>query len=232
MNATDQLRAEHHFIITLLDLVETLSNASFIENASVRKCLQSVIPFLDAYVELFHNGKEEIILIPAMEEIGFSSESGPLALMLLDHHEGEKLLSRMHESLSGVLDGAPSSSVSLLKAVKDFAWFMRNHIEREDSAIFLMAELSLSENRLSRMAREFREFETMCFTEEELVMMRRLIDACRDICLDPSLAECGDLDHLMLRLAWVVECGGVDEGEESMEWWFPVSVPCEMEMRH
>ena len=70
MNATDQLRAEHEGILTMLQILERISEQMNSGKQADTAHLGKIVEFLQVFADKCHHGKEEDILFPALEKVG------------------------------------------------------------------------------------------------------------------------------------------------------------------
>ncbi len=134
MKITDALRGEHAVLYVLLeDVRETISDSDNID--VVKKSISTLDRALLSHAEIENN-----ILFPALDpHIG---QMGPLEMMRSEHQGIDELLeaSRSEQDVA-VLK-------SLAKQLVDLAY---GHFQKEEMALFAMAEQFLSEDELSAL---------------------------------------------------------------------------------
>jgi hemerythrin-like domain-containing protein len=92
MRATDLLMEEHLLIERALRMLVSLA-----ERGKPGLEIASVLSFLTEFADGHHHNKEEKILFPALEEAGFPSDDGPVAVMLHEHTLGRSLIASLRE---------------------------------------------------------------------------------------------------------------------------------------
>jgi hemerythrin-like domain-containing protein len=102
---------------------------------------RTIVTFLERYADALHHFKEERILFPALEELGFSRHAGPIAVMLAEHTEGRALVGALAEAC----DGAHVDESRFRTAARAFVSLLHGHIAKEDGILFPMANGGLSD---------------------------------------------------------------------------------------
>src|SRR5512137_183496 len=87
MDAIDLLMEEHQLILRALDALDAFT-ADVSRGGDDRAELARFVRFIREFADTRHHGKEEDILFKAMVAAGFSTESGPVAVMPMDHEAG------------------------------------------------------------------------------------------------------------------------------------------------
>jgi hemerythrin-like domain-containing protein len=116
--------------------------------------MQDFIGFLKEFADKCHHGKEEGLLFPALIGAGVPDLGGPIGAMLADHDQGRKLIRDMEESISPNVD-----RMKLAQAAGEYSHLLRNHIQKENMALFPMAEKVLSGTQLEKLYQGFEEHE-------------------------------------------------------------------------
>ena len=152
--AIADLMNEHEAILSALQILESMTTA--IENtASVdKKDIHDFIGFLKEFADKCHHGKEEGLLFPAMVGAGIPDKGGPIGALLAEHAQGRQFIRDMEESISTEVD-----RIKLLQAAGDYAHLLRNHIKKENTVLFPMAENVLTGPQLEKLYEGFEEHE-------------------------------------------------------------------------
>ena len=152
--AIADLMNEHEAIRSAIQILEKMITA-IEKNTSVdKKDIHDFIGFLKEFADKCHHGKEEGLLFPAMIAAGVPDRSGPIGVMLAEHAQGRKLIRDMEESISTDVD-----RIKLAQAAREYANFLRNHIQKENTVLFPMAEKVLTETQLEKLYEGFEEHE-------------------------------------------------------------------------
>ncbi len=154
MNATDQLRAEHEGILTMLQILERISEQMNSGKRANLGHLDQIIEFLGVFADKCHHGKEEDILFPALEKVGIPREGGPIGVMLHDHDQGRKYIREMREALEELRKGQDGAD-GFVRAARGYIELLRGHIMKENNVLFVMAERNLSKDEQTRLLDAF-----------------------------------------------------------------------------
>ncbi|MFW6201449.1 MAG: hemerythrin domain-containing protein [Gemmatimonadota bacterium] len=134
--ATETLRREHRLIVRVAASLERLIE----QTTPPLDALVDCITFFRLFTDACHHRKEEDHLFAALEEWGLARDSGPVAVMLEEHRAGRELVERMSVALSAVRAGKPAGSADFKEAARDYIRLIRQHIAKEDDALFEMAD--------------------------------------------------------------------------------------------
>jgi hemerythrin-like domain-containing protein len=146
---TDRLREEHRVILRVLLLLESAANRLGQQQGLPDGWWDRVVGWLRAFADLGHHAKEERYLFPALVKAGVPSEGGPVGVMLAEHVEGRALIQAMQAG------DVPRR----VEAARRYVQLLRNHIDKEDTVLFPLAETVLEERARQAMAREFEAVE-------------------------------------------------------------------------
>ena len=149
MHAMDVLREEHRVILRALIVLESAVDRLAHGRALPDGWWERLIQFLRTFADANHHAKEEGYLFPALVEAGVPSSGGPVSVMLAEHTDGRAFIHKMQ-------DDDPSHRV---EAAKRYLHLLREHIEKENSVLFPLAEAVLGEVASGRLDEEFARVE-------------------------------------------------------------------------
>ncbi len=152
--AIEDLKHEHEAIVSSLEIVDRIVVGIVEGKLPDKGDLTNFIAFLKEFADKCHHGKEEGILFPALTKAGIPERGGPIGVMLTEHVEGRRLISKMESALQGKPDYAEFAS-----AAKEYSTLLRNHIEKENNVLFVMAERALDSGQLEEIFALFEEHE-------------------------------------------------------------------------
>ena len=152
MRATDLLMEEHLLIERALRMLVSLA-----ERGKAGPEVASVLSFLSEFADGHHHAKEEKILFPAMEEAGFPSDDGPVAVMLHEHDMGRSLIGRLRELSQLDSDAARAG---FRDAATQYAELLRQHIHKENEVLFRLADRAIEGPERRRVEEEFDAYES------------------------------------------------------------------------
>ena len=181
--ATQQLRDEHEGIVMMLRIMEKV-RAQAKDSESIRiDHFEGILGFLKVFVDKCHHAKEEELLFPALVALGIPKESGPIGVMLQEHTIGRGLVKALDEAFTEYKKGEKAALEEINRSAKEYIFLLKNHIDKENNVLFVMAENRLSDTQQEKLYEGFEKIE-----EERIGMgkheeFHRLIHTLRDIYL-------------------------------------------------
>ena len=162
MDAIETLMNEHRTIERAIDALVSFADEvrrKTNDDRGDKVELGRFVTFIREFADACHHGKEEDILFAAMVEAGFSRQSGPIAVMLMEHDLG-----RTHvRALAGLSAQEAAWSVEdrqrLGEAAHGYADLLRAHIHKEDAILYPMAEQRLPPEALRRVSADCDAYE-------------------------------------------------------------------------
>jgi hemerythrin-like domain-containing protein len=145
MKATEQLIKEHDGILIVLRAFEAILLRLKNESKNELNDTLGIIDFLKGFADKCHHGKEEGILFPKLNELGFPKESGPISVMLYEHNLGRNLIKNLTIASQKIIDKDFSGIEMMIKNGNDYIELLRNHIQKENQILFPMADQRLTE---------------------------------------------------------------------------------------
>jgi hemerythrin-like domain-containing protein len=115
--------------------------------------------FFVVFVDKCHHGKEEEFLFPALEEAGIPREGGPIGVMLTEHAAGRSWVSQMRQTLTGYKAGDLSAGEGFRQHARHYCGLLRQHIDKENNVLFVMAESRLPSAKQEELGRAFEKLE-------------------------------------------------------------------------
>lgn len=159
MQATDILMQEHRVIEKVLDALETAANRLLAGQVIPMDFFLKATDFIKNFADGCHHKKEEGVLFVAMSANGMSQETEPLAMMLADHEEGRRLTRAMREAAERVERGDTSALHQVIQNALDYVALLREHIQKEDHMLFLMADDVIPVEQQSQLMADFNRIE-------------------------------------------------------------------------
>ncbi len=159
MIPTDILKQEHRALERMLDVLEAALKKSENGEQVQPQVYFDIIEFIKKFGDKCHHGKEEDLLFPAMETKGFSKQMGPVAVMLYEHTQGRNLVDAMTGAAERFAEGDTYALKDLAAAGRNFAGLLRQHIQKEDNILFVMADQHLNEDEQSELLTKFQKVE-------------------------------------------------------------------------
>lgn len=145
------LMGEHRVIERVLDAMDRMVEQRSFDRAFMDKAVE----FLRNFADGCHHFKEEDQLFPELERAGLPREGGPIGCMLHEHNEGRSLIRLMVENIDGAESGDLFALEAIWSAVARYSVLLRQHIQKEDHVLFVMAENCLSPEQKSQLLERF-----------------------------------------------------------------------------
>lgn len=153
--ASGDLRKEHEGILFGLKILEKMINLIKINKKVEIEELREMLNFLRLFADKCHHGKEEGLLFPAMEKVGIKKENGPIEQMLIEHEQGRKYIKEMGVAI----DSDTVDIKRFIKYTESYIELLRNHIDKENNALFPMADKLLIKEIQDKLLESFEKFE-------------------------------------------------------------------------
>ncbi|MGC8484380.1 MAG: hemerythrin domain-containing protein [Candidatus Baltobacteraceae bacterium] len=140
------LRYEHRRILEVFDRFERRSREPDELSAEY---IEALLAFIEIFIDANHHGKEERALFGTTDEHPWLSS---FALLLNEQHTEGRMLVRAVRCARG-------RGESGFPELRAFVAFLREHITRENEAIFVSIEQALDENSNAALLERFAEIE-------------------------------------------------------------------------
>lgn len=157
-NATKNLENDHVYILQLIDAMEAMTKSSEPDIAD----LEDAVDLIKSYADGLHHAKEETLLFPLMAEHGFSTQQGPVAMMLHEHTQGRAFVKEMTENIELFKNGDLSALSFIYSNMLGYGELLRNHIAKENNVLFRMADQALPKDEQETLYKQFQEVENKC----------------------------------------------------------------------
>lgn len=159
MLPVETLKHEHQIILHALEGAEKIAKKIRNANKVDIELIQKIIDFSKNFTDGCHHSKEEKKLFPKLVQKGFGLDSGPIAVMLSEHEEGRSYIAQIVKDLETIKNGDISYSENLADSIEAYIDLLRNHIEKENSVLFEMANQVLSDVEQQELSQAFEKIE-------------------------------------------------------------------------
>lgn len=156
---TDILKQEHTAILRMVDAAEELAQRIQRGEHPPAPWLVFISEFFETFLDRCHHGKEEKIFFPALAQKGLPVEGGPLGVMLREHDEGRRLTAQMRQAADEYARGQSQAVQQWATAARRHGELLREHMLKENSVLFPMAEGLLAPAEQDALAARFDTFE-------------------------------------------------------------------------
>lgn len=159
MKATSELIKEHQGIELMLRILKAIVKKIECDEEIPIDHFGGIIEFFKIFVDKCHHGKEEEFLFPALEAAGVVRDGGPIGVMLHEHEEGRKIIERLSRAVENFNKEGKTNTTEIRTAGNEYIELLKNHISKENSVLFPMAENLLDTNTDSALYASFDELE-------------------------------------------------------------------------
>jgi hemerythrin-like domain-containing protein len=146
--ATEYLRHEHEFILSVLEIAEDVIKSGHPAQDKF-KFGNEFIYFLSIFTDRCHHGKEESLLFPMMIIKGLPEKDGPIGILLQEHVTGKALVKTIRSDVD------EKDLIRMIGHIAEYSFFIRNHIAKENNVLFPLADKILSLEDQNEMVENF-----------------------------------------------------------------------------
>ena len=151
--ATQDLRKEHEAILYVLQILDKMMQSDGNESETMFRYYGEVLYFLKIFADKCHHGKEENYLFKELVNKGISKEGGPIGVMLQEHAQGREHIAQMSRSLER------KDRSGFHNAAAQYRDLLRQHIEKENNVLFMMADKVIDEQEQNFLFEQFEQHE-------------------------------------------------------------------------
>ncbi len=155
---TEMLKEDHQHVLQKLDALEDITH-HLDKKGEVAAKLKDLAAFFKTEFWV-HFTKEEEALFPEIEKV-IPREGGPTGMMFIEHEDLRKTNSRLQPAIADYLrdsDNAEARGV-IQRDGTHFVELLRNHIDKEDNILFMMADMHLDQAQIDKVAKLFASIE-------------------------------------------------------------------------
>jgi hemerythrin-like domain-containing protein len=148
MRGTALLRAEHELVVRVLGVAERIAERALDGPAVGAADRDALLGLLRQFIDYLHHAKEEQHLFPLLERRGLPRAGGPIGVMLAEHDRSRALIEEIAR-----LGASPDSAQPWSEAIRTCVTLMRQHVQKENAVLYVMAERLLSADDQEQLAR-------------------------------------------------------------------------------
>lgn len=178
--ATNVLREEHQLILRVIGALESLLNHGAEAGDYNFDALERCASFFRLFADACHHGKEEDLLFPELEACGIPRDGGPIGVMLAEHQQGRAFVKQMLEHLPQARTGDTSAIKALIEAGRGYIDLLRQHIDKEDNVLFMMADRVMDQAACARLCDKYTTVCSGRFDGQTKQQLRELADSVLD----------------------------------------------------
>jgi len=176
MTPTQVLKAEHEGILTMLGVFGKIRGIMASPASIPAQHLDDILDFFKEFIDTCHHGKEEKFLFPALQKAGVPREGGPIGVMLTEHETGRKYVRQMREIKKKLSDESTKALSEFAETAGLYIDLLRNHIHKENTVLFQMADNVLAKEEQDRLVEQFDRLEKEEIGEGRHESFHNLID--------------------------------------------------------
>lgn len=157
LKPTDILKEDHKVVLKKLDAMdEAIRN---LDKPASLPTLKELVVFLTGEV-VIHFAKEEEALFPEIEKF-IPRDGGPTGMMFIEHEELNSSKANFIKGVEELSKDAGSANAKKLIAENGshFITLLRDHINKEDNILFMMAEMHMDDSQVEAVAKLFAEID-------------------------------------------------------------------------
>ena len=177
--AIKELMDDHQVILRMLKVLNGMCLRVSEAKTVALEDLDAALDFIKTFEDYCHHGKEEDLLFPAMGEVGFPSQGGPVGVMLMEHEQGRAYVKALASALERVKAGETAALKEAARAAAGYSSLLSAHIGKEDNILYPMAMDALPDARWIELKKEFDRVEAERMgpkrREEYLALVERLL---------------------------------------------------------
>ena len=160
MSATNELRTEHRAIERMLAVLETAAQRLERGERVRPEVFRQAVDFVRNFADRCHHAKEEQNLFPRMEARGVPRQGGPIGIMLFEHDEGRAYVGAIAAAIDAYERDNQTAGRVIAENARGYVDLLRQHIMKEENALFPMADRVLSAADQDELDRRFEQIET------------------------------------------------------------------------
>lgn len=157
---TKVLNDEHQNILKVITAMENECNELEKGKELNKDFFLKSADFIRNYADKFHHAKEEEILFVELCKDTVEMHCNPIEQMLHEHEEGRNFVKGMVAALES------DDKEQIIKNARGYTYLLQDHIYKEDSILYPMADESLSSEVQDLIKQKFIEAEKQKFNEE------------------------------------------------------------------
>lgn len=159
MDPIKQIMDEHRVIERVIDVLEKIADGLEEAREIPPQLILSDIGMLIECTSEYHFEKEEEILISFLEETGRTDLKDAVKSYSDQFKAGEKYIDAILKNIDGYAEGDVKAAANIIKNIQEYVEHVRPLFEQEDETILKPLKQSLTDDELSRLEEEFKDFE-------------------------------------------------------------------------
>lgn len=158
-DVTKVLMEEHQLILRMIALVEANAQRAQREDFDDWIFFAEAIDFIRTFADSYHHAKEEQVLFTALVDNGMPEKRSPIEAMHIEHEQGRAHVRAMDAALEQIQAGKAEQIPTLVNHARGYAELLRQHIAKEDTILYPLAERVLPEGARPDIVRGYAQAE-------------------------------------------------------------------------
>ena len=159
VDITHTLKHEHRVIERALRALDGMCARLEAGQAVPHQSITELFEFLSTFGDRYHHGKEEKFLFPALLREGIAMRGGATDVLRREHELERRLIAELGRTVDSYSPQKAESRAPLAKAGREYVDLMVEHFQKEDRALFRLANEFLDESVKEDLSRKFNEAE-------------------------------------------------------------------------
>jgi len=159
MKATQQLKDEHQGVSLMLRILQKVFEKLESGGGLNQEHFEGMLEFFKVFVDRCHHAKEEDLLFPALEAAGVPRKGGPIGVLLDEHVKARGFVKAMSDAFSDYRQGHAAASDHIVKNAEDYIALLVQHIDKEDTVLYPMADSMLTKEKQEKLYEGFEAIE-------------------------------------------------------------------------
>ncbi len=157
---TEILSEEHVNILKVIECLirecDSLESGQKLDKIFFEKA----VDFIQNYADKFHHAKEENILFVELSMDNVKMVCNPVGQMVYEHEMGREFVRKIGEGLE------ENSKKKVIENARGYAYLLKEHILKEDSILFPMADAALDPKTKKSILERFKKAENEEFNKD------------------------------------------------------------------
>lgn len=168
--ATQALRKEHDAILYVLQILDQMMQSDSNDFEASLRYYGEMVYFLKIFADKCHHGKEENYLFKQLVKKGIPNDGGPVGVMLQEHAHGREYIAQMSRCFDENNIEGFNNAAALYRDL------LRQHIEKENKVLFIMADKVIDEQEQNLLFEQFEQHEENVIGHDVHEKLHAMID--------------------------------------------------------
>lgn len=159
MKPAEQLKKEHAAVKDMLNIMGAVTRKLEAGDRVEVGHLESIVEFLQVFVDGCHHRKEEDAFIPALVEAGVPLNDKLIESVLTEHDLARAWTEGLAEGVEDYKQKKAPAVPKIAENARYLISLLAEHIKKEDFALFALADVVIDPKRQDQLSAEFAKIE-------------------------------------------------------------------------